>query len=174
MSALRGLRLLSRFSRVQAVRNPSTRGGDGWPGGSFWSEGTQTGRNGFLFGEIPPAAGQSRKWQWWEPIWYAGYGSFFLGIFLIYQTKPLEALDIKYWAKPRALAELEVEHKMLDKLSLRPDLQARLAAVGKVLNLIEDESYDLILMRNEYKVQMGLDSGKVPSELKEIYDELSS
>ena len=105
---------------------------------------------------------------------YAGYGSFFLGIFLIYQTKPLEALDIKYWAKPRALAELEVEHKMLDKLSLRPDLQARLAAVGKVLNLIEDESYDLILMRNEYKVQMGLDSGKVPSELKEIYDELSS
>lgn len=57
---------------AQSLRNsPSTQrgGGGGWPGGSFWSEGTQTGYNGFLFGEIPPPRGQSRAWQWWEPIW---------------------------------------------------------------------------------------------------------
>ena len=86
----------------------------------------------------------------------------------------MEALDIKYWAKPRAQAELDIELKMLDKLNSSPDLQARLASVGKGLNLIEEESYDLIFMRNEYKVLMGLDSGKVPTELKDIYDELSS
>jgi len=158
----------------QLIRNSKSRGGDGWPGGSFWSEGTQTGRNGFLFGEIPPQIGQSRKWQWWEPIWYTGYGTFFLGVFLIYHTKPLEALDIKYWARPRAEAELDVELKMLDKLNDRPDLQERLAAVRKELNMIEDESYDLILMRNEYKVLMGLKSGRVPSDLADIYEELAA
>ncbi len=105
---------------------------------------------------------------------YAGYGSFFLGVFLIYQTKPLEALDIKYWAKPRAQDELDVELKMLDKLNARPDLQERLSGVGKQLNMIEDEMYDLVLMRNEYKVLMGLNSGRVPAELKEIYDELAA
>ena len=105
---------------------------------------------------------------------YAGYGSFFLGVFLIYQTKPLEALDIKYWARPRAQAELDVELKMLDKLNSSPELQARLNAVGKSLNLIEDEAYDLVFMRNEYKVLMGLNSGRVPAELSEIYEELAA
>ena len=105
---------------------------------------------------------------------YAGYGTFFLGVVLIYQTKPLEALDIKYWAKPRAQAELDVELRMLDKLNARPDLQQRLSAVGKSLKLIEEESYDLVLMRNEYKVLMGLNSGRVPPELAEIYEELAA
>jgi hypothetical protein len=95
-------------------------------------------------------------------------------VFLIYHTKPLEALDIKYWARPRAEAELDVELKMLDKLNDRPDLQERLAAVRKELNMIEDESYDLILMRNEYKVLMGLKSGRVPSDLADIYEELAA
>jgi len=39
---------------------------------------------------------------------YLGYGGFFAGVYLIYQTKPLEALDIKYWARPRAEKELQV------------------------------------------------------------------
>jgi hypothetical protein len=67
LAALVGQRL-----GAQAVRQgKATRGGGshGWPGGSFWSEGTQTGHNGFLFGEVPPAAGEVRKIQWWEPIW---------------------------------------------------------------------------------------------------------
>ncbi len=95
-------------------------------------------------------------------------------MFLIYHTKPLEALDIKYWAKPRAQAELDVELKMLDKLKASPDLQQRLAAVGKQLNMIEDEMYDLVFMRHEYKVLMGQHSGRVPPELKDIFDELAA
>lgn len=66
-------RLVPALRRLapQALRTPQGRGGGGggWPGGSFWSEGTQTGHNGFLFGETPPPAGQSRKMQWWEPMW---------------------------------------------------------------------------------------------------------
>lgn len=93
---------------------------------------------------------------------------------MIYHTKPLEALDIKYWAKPRAEKELEVEMKMMDKLAARPDLKERLVSVGKKLNMIEEEAYDLVLMRQEYKVLLGLHSGRVPAELKEIYDELAA
>lgn len=63
---------------------------------------------------------------------------------------------------------------MMDKLSTRPDLKERLVAVARDLKMIEDESYDLILMRNEYKVLMGLNSGRVPADLKDIYEELSS
>ena len=105
---------------------------------------------------------------------YAGYGSFFLGVFLIYQTKPLEALDIKYWARPRAEKELQTEMKMMDKLNARPDLKERLVAVAKDLKMIEDEAYDLVLMRKEYKVLMGLNSGRVPADLKDIYEELAA
>ena len=55
---------------VDTLRNPRVRaGGGGYPGGSFWSEGTQTGHNGFLFGELPPPPGESRKLLWWEMPW---------------------------------------------------------------------------------------------------------
>ncbi|MEW5297049.1 MAG: hypothetical protein WDW36_000283 [Sanguina aurantia] len=168
MNKLLPLRKLS----AQLLRNPKTRaGGSDWPGG-FWSEGSQKGHNGFLFGETPLPAGQSRQWQWWEPIWYIGYGGFAVAIFTIYNAKPLEALDIRYWAAPRAAKELVVEKRMLDKLSARPDILERLEAVGAQLNMIPAESYDLVLMRNEYKVKMGLHTGRVPAELAEIYAEL--
>jgi len=64
--------------------------------------------------------------------------------------------------------------RMLDKLGERPDLADRLKAVGKQLNLVEEESYDLVLMRNEYKTLMGLHSGRVPPELAEIFEELQA
>lgn len=62
----------------------------------------------------------------------------------------------------------------LDKLSARPDILERLEAVGKQLNMIPAESYDLVLMRNEYKVKMGLHTGRVPAELAAIYEELQA
>ncbi len=68
-----------------------------------------------------------------------GYAAFFAGIYLIYHAKPLEALDIKYWAKPRAERELEVETRMLNKLQASPELQARLKAVAKQLKLVDAE-----------------------------------
>eukprot|EP00798_Chlamydomonas_sp_ICE-L_P023229 gene23229-30452_t len=169
------LAALGRRLAPQLLKNKQARAGGGeYPGGSFWSEGTQTGYNGFLFGEVPLAPGVSRKIQWWEPIWYGGYGIFFAGVFLIYHTKPLEALDIKYWARPRAQKELEEELRMLDKLSSRPDLKERLVAVGKDLNMIEEEAYDLVFMRQEYKVLLGMHSGRVPPDLKAVYEELAA
>jgi hypothetical protein len=105
---------------------------------------------------------------------YVGYGGVAVGIYLIYHAKPLEALDIKYWARPRAADELQVELRMLDKLNDRPDLKERLSAVLKSLNMIEEEAYDLVLMRNEYKVKLGLHTGRVPEELKAIYEELEA
>ncbi|KAL6764806.1 NADH:ubiquinone oxidoreductase 17 kDa subunit, partial [Haematococcus lacustris] len=152
------------------------RGGDAaeWPGGSFWSEGTQTGQNGFLFGEVPPKPGEARLRQWWEPVWYTGFGLFFAGCYAICHAKPLEALDIKYWARPRAETELEVDMRMMDKLQSSPELMSRLRAVGKQLKLVDDEAYDLVLMRNEYKVLLGLHDGRVPAELAEIYEELAA
>ncbi len=68
-------------------------------------------------------------------------------MYLIYHAKPLEALDIKYWAAPRAAKELEVEMRMLDKLAERPELKERLVAVCKDLNMLEEEAYDLVFMR---------------------------
>ncbi|KAG2425460.1 hypothetical protein HXX76_013670 [Chlamydomonas incerta] len=170
-NALRGL---ARRVGAQFLRNQRVRGGGGdYPGGSFWSEGTQTGKNGFLFGEVP-INGQPRKTLWWEPYWYVGYGGVAVGIYMIYHAKPLEALDIKYWAAPRAAKELDAEMRMLDKLNERPDLKERLVAVCKDLNMIEDEAYDLVLMRNEYKVKLGMHTGRVPEDLKAIYEELEA
>ncbi|KAG2488401.1 hypothetical protein HYH03_013085 [Edaphochlamys debaryana] len=169
------LRGLARRAGAELLRNTRVRGGGGgYPGGSFWSEGTQTGKNGFLFGEVPLQPGQPRKLLWWEPYWYVGFGVMGAAIYAIYHGKPLEALDIKYWAAPRAAKELDVEMRMLDKLSARPDLQERLSAVLKQLNMIEEEAYDLVLMRNEYKVKLGLHTGRVPEDLKSIYEELEA
>ena len=75
---------------------------------------------------------------------YIGFGGFFVGVYLIYHAKPLEAMDIKYWAAPRAAKELEVEMRMLDKLNAQPELKERLVTVAKGLNMIEDEAYDLV------------------------------
>jgi hypothetical protein len=105
---------------------------------------------------------------------YIGFGGFFVGVYLIYHAKPLEAMDIKYWAAPRAAKELEVEMRMLDKLNAQPELKERLVTVAKGLNMIEDEAYDLVLMRNEYKVKLGLHTGRVPSELQDLYEELAA
>lgn len=61
---------LRRAASSQLPRVPAaTRSmGGGLPGGYF-GEGTQTGRNGYLFGEAPLPPGQSRKWESWEAIW---------------------------------------------------------------------------------------------------------
>lgn len=55
-----------------------------------------------------------------------------------------------------------------------PVLQERMKAVCSQLNLVEDEMYDLVLMRNEYKVKLGMHTGRVPADLADIFDELAA
>lgn len=40
----------------------------------YFSEGKQTGNNGYLFNESPPPPGESRKWESWEAPWCGGFG----------------------------------------------------------------------------------------------------
>nr|7AR9_g Chain g, ESSS [Polytomella sp. Pringsheim 198.80]7ARD_g Chain g, ESSS [Polytomella sp. Pringsheim 198.80] len=161
---------------AQALRNPVTRAGgaSGHPNGSFWSEGTQVGLNGFKYGEIPLPNGQPRKKLWLENIWNIGYGGFFLGAFCLYYGAPPGHVIPSQWATPKAKDEYAVDMKMIDKYNERPDLQARLSIVLKDLNMIEEEAYDLIMMRKDYKVLLGLHSGRVPADLKAIYEELEA
>ena len=49
------------------MRTMRARGGG--PKGSFFDDGKQVGRNGYLFGESPPPPGQSRKMESWELPW---------------------------------------------------------------------------------------------------------
>ena len=64
---LGALRRAAASGLTRAPRGARAMGG-GHPGGYF-GEGTQTGRNGYLFGESPVPPGQSRKWESWEAIW---------------------------------------------------------------------------------------------------------
>lgn len=59
-----------RQAGTHLLRNKQTRGGGGgWTDVKFWTEGSQEGYNGFLFGEVPNPTGARRSWQWWEGMW---------------------------------------------------------------------------------------------------------
>lgn len=139
-----GLRRLS----LNALRNLKPRGG-GWPGG-FWSEGTQTGRNGYLFGESPPPPGQNRKWETWELPWYLGWAAS-AGV-CVTCCYGVPDTSLKSWAKPHALKEIEEEAEIFSKLFEDPqhasEIQQQMASQSKHADLY----YDQILMRNEFAV----------------------
>ena len=63
-----------RRAAASLAPRASRRFGSGPPGGWF-SEGTQTGRNGYLFGETPPPPGQRRQWELWEAPWCVALAS---------------------------------------------------------------------------------------------------
>ena len=52
-------------------------------------------REGLLFNETPPAPGQSRKWESWEPIWYTTMAAcaIILGVGL--SVKPETSVHVK-------------------------------------------------------------------------------
>ncbi len=114
-SAVRALRALLReqpgcSSSSAAHAAPSTSGqalsvqkrrmGGGPPGG-FWSEGTQAKPTGLLFGETPPAPGQSRKWESWEGVWYATLAA--SGVLLTVGLSAKPDNGITSWAKEEAM-----------------------------------------------------------------------
>mmetsp|Transcript_12217 Transcript_12217/g.31676 ORF Transcript_12217/g.31676 Transcript_12217/m.31676 type:complete len:135 (-) Transcript_12217:442-846(-) len=112
-SAVRALRSLLREQAgcpsAQAQASTSGRGvqcvqkrrmGGGPPGG-FWSEGTQEKPTGLLFGETPPAPGQSRKWESWEAVWYATLAA--SGVLLTVGLSAKPDNGITSWAKEEAM-----------------------------------------------------------------------
>lgn len=132
-----------------AARHLPKRGGHGWPNG-FWGEGTQSGRNGYLFGETPPPPGESRKWDSWELPTYLGLGTAGIISVLICFGKP--DTSIAAWAKPRALKELEEEDELLSRFHTDPEYAAEVRASLRAQGKHPDEYYDLIMMRKEYDV----------------------
>jgi hypothetical protein len=132
-----------------ALRNCRPRGG-GWPGGSFWSEGTQTGRNGYLFGETPPPNGAPRKWETWELPWYLGWGAATAMAVTICYGVPDTSL--KAWARPHALAELREEEEAFGRLFADAGAAAQARAAMAARGLHADLHYDEFLSRREFDV----------------------
>ncbi|KAJ1616723.1 ESSS subunit of NADH:ubiquinone oxidoreductase-domain-containing protein [Pavlovales sp. CCMP2436] len=58
-------------------------------------------KNGFLFGEVPPPPGQSRKWEDWEFPWYFGMGGCLLYAAIGLAYKP--DCKIQTWARGEAI-----------------------------------------------------------------------
>ncbi|GMH43644.1 hypothetical protein BSKO_11566 [Bryopsis sp. KO-2023] len=99
---------------LSTLRSFRTRGG-GFPGGSFWADGQQTGRNGILFGETPLAPGQKRKWESWELTWYLTFGGSALFLWIGLQAAPDSRLET--WARKQAEKEVsdEIGPEMIKK-----------------------------------------------------------
>mmetsp|Transcript_38848 Transcript_38848/g.102412 ORF Transcript_38848/g.102412 Transcript_38848/m.102412 type:complete len:127 (-) Transcript_38848:307-687(-) len=58
--------------------------------------------NGFLFGELPPAEGESRQWEDWEYSYVPLMSSAFLLYGLAYYFRPQK--NIAEWAREEALS----------------------------------------------------------------------
>ena len=99
-------RIISAAS-LRGVQSASVRSYGAGPPGGYFAEGVQTGRNGYLFGETPAAAGKRRVWEDWEAPWYAtltlATGILCFGL----QAKP----DTKMtsWAREEAARRLAAE-----------------------------------------------------------------
>ena len=89
---------------VRGAQRTSVRSYGAGPPGGYFAEGTQTGRNGYLFGETPPAPGKRRVWEDWEAPWYLGMfgaaGILFFGL----NAKPETSATA--WAREEAAKRL--------------------------------------------------------------------
>lgn len=92
---------------ARSFNRTSTRSYGAGPPGGYFTEGTQTGRNGYLFGETPPPPGKSRVWEDWEAPWYASLviaaGVLTFGL----QAKPETRMTS--WAREEAARRLDAE-----------------------------------------------------------------
>lgn len=145
-----------RRAGAQLLRNNIQRGGHGWPGGSFWAEGTQTGRNGYIFGETPPPPGQKRKWESWELIFYTGFGIAGLTAWL---TLYGPDNSLQAWARPHALAELEEEDEKFAAYAADSSLQQEMADKFTAMGKHPDRYYDAVMMRNEFAILQAKHNG---------------
>ena len=79
------------------------------PKGSYFSEGTQTRRNGLLFGETPPLKGTKRIRESWELPYFATFLSAGVILYVGLNRKPDTSLV--GWAKEEARKRLEKEEE---------------------------------------------------------------
>jgi hypothetical protein len=78
-------------------------------GSSYFSEGTQTRRNGLLFGETPPLKGTRRIRESWELPYFATF--FSAGVILYVGLNGKPDTSLVGWAKEEARKRLEKEEE---------------------------------------------------------------
>ena len=83
--------------------------GNATPKGSYFSEGTQTKRNGLLFGETPPLKGQKRIRESWELPYFVTF--FSAGVILCVGLNGKPDTSLVGWAKEEARKRLEKEEE---------------------------------------------------------------
>lgn len=79
------------------------------PKGSYFSEGTQTKRNGLLFGETPPLKGTKRIRESWELPYFVTFLS--AGVILYVGLNGKPDTSLVGWAKEEARKRLEKEEE---------------------------------------------------------------
>jgi hypothetical protein len=102
-----------------------------------------------LFGETPPPAGQKRKWESWEFVFYTGFGISAIMTWLIVNGPDN---SLQSWARPHALRELEEEDATFAAYAADESLQQEMAAKFRQLGKHSDRYYDAVMMRNEFEI----------------------
>lgn len=95
----------SSFSRVKRSYGGATPKGSS----SYFSEGTQTKRNGLLFGETPPLKGTKRIRESWELPYFVTFLS--AGVILCVGLNGKPDTSLVGWAKEEARKRLEKEEE---------------------------------------------------------------
>ena len=95
------------FREVQNHHRVRGRSYGATPKGSYFSEGTQTRRNGLLFGETPPLKGTKRIRESWELPYFATFLS--AGVILCVGLNGKPDTSFVGWAKEEARKRLEKE-----------------------------------------------------------------
>lgn len=95
----------SSFSRVKRSYGGATPKGSS----SYFSEGTQTKRNGLLFGETPPLKGTKRIRESWELPYFVTFLS--AGVILYVGLNGKPDTSLVGWAKEEARKRLEKEEE---------------------------------------------------------------
>ena len=93
----------SSFSRVKRSYGATPKGS------SYFSEGTQTKRNGLLFGETPPLKGTKRIRESWELPYFVTFLS--AGVILCVGLNGKPDTSLVGWAKEEARKRLEKEEE---------------------------------------------------------------
>jgi len=98
----------SSFRKVNHHRLKRSYGG-ATPKGTYFSEGTQTKRNGLLFGETPPLPGTKRIRESWELPYFVTFLS--AGVILCVGLNRKPDTSLVGWAKEEARKRLEKEEE---------------------------------------------------------------